>query len=135
MHTVEIKKEWMLRARDRAVLRPDQREAITEFVRPQTNIHTFDLVLADPPYGEKNLTRRSQSFAQKVLDDAHLPGLLAVDGLLVLGHARRDRLELPSTWRERKTLKHGDSIFLLLTPASPPAADAAPESGTTAPPS
>lgn len=88
----------------------------------------FDLVLADPPYGEKNLTQRSQSFAQKVLDDAHLPGLLAADGLLVLGHARRDRLELPPTWRKRKALKHGDSIFLLLTPASPPAADAGPES-------
>jgi 16S rRNA (guanine966-N2)-methyltransferase len=88
----------------------------------------FDLVLADPPYGEKNLTQRSQSFAQKVLDDAHLPGLLAADGLLVLGHARRDRLELPSTWRERKALKHGDSIFLLLAPASPAEAVAGPES-------
>ncbi len=87
----------------------------------------FELVLADPPYGEKNLAQRSQSFAQKVLDDAQLPGLLAADGLLVLGHARRDRLELPAAWRERKALKHGDSIFLLLTPTSPVEAVAGPE--------
>ena len=29
----------------------------------------FDLILADPPYGEKNVGRRSTSFAQQLLDD------------------------------------------------------------------
>src|SRR5436305_490354 len=29
----------------------------------------FDLIIADPPYGEKNVGRRSTSFAQKLLDD------------------------------------------------------------------
>src|SRR5271169_1838704 len=33
----------------------------------------FDLVLADPPYGEKNIGRRSTSFAQQLLDDPDLP--------------------------------------------------------------
>ena len=33
----------------------------------------FDLILADPPYGEKNVGRRSTSFAQQLLDDARLP--------------------------------------------------------------
>ncbi|MGH7988978.1 MAG: 16S rRNA (guanine(966)-N(2))-methyltransferase RsmD, partial [Limisphaerales bacterium] len=46
----------------------------------------FDLILADPPYGEKNVNRRSKSFAQKLLDDKNLPKLLASDGRFILGH-------------------------------------------------
>ncbi len=76
----------------------------------------FGLVLADPPYGEKNLGRRSTSFAQQVLDDPRLPKLLAADGLLVLGHAKRDTLSLPPAWHEEKRLKHGDSIMRFLSP-------------------
>jgi len=77
----------------------------------------FDLILADPPYGEKNVGRRSESLAQQTLDDAHLPELLAPDGLLVLGHTKRDTLDLPALWHERKLMKHGDSVmrFLRLT--------------------
>jgi 16S rRNA (guanine966-N2)-methyltransferase len=71
----------------------------------------FDLILADPPYGEKNVGRRSTSFAQKLLDDQNLPGLLATGRLFVLGHTKRDLLEVPEYWKERKTLKHGDSIM------------------------
>ena len=74
----------------------------------------FDLVLADPPYGEKNVGRRSTSFAQQLLDDPHLPSLLARDGLFVLGHSKRDTLELPEVWRETKTLKHGDTVMRFL---------------------
>jgi 16S rRNA (guanine966-N2)-methyltransferase len=76
----------------------------------------FDLVLADPPYGEKNVGRRSHSLAQKLLDDAHLPGLLAAGGVLVLGHTKRDTLEIPARWRELKMLKHGDSVMRILEP-------------------
>ena len=79
----------------------------------------YDLILADPPYGEKNIGRRSTSFAQQLLDDANLPKLLAPDGLLVLGHARRDTLTLPETWHEIKMLKHGDSLFRFTKPAMP----------------
>ena len=74
----------------------------------------FDLVLADPPYGEKNVGRRSTSFAQRLLDDPHLPALLAPDGLFVLGHTKRDTLSLPEIWRERRQLKHGDTVMRLL---------------------
>lgn len=75
----------------------------------------FDLVFADPPYGAKNLGKRSRSFAQRLLDDGRLPGLLAVDGLLVLGHAHRDALALPNgVWRERNRLRHGDSVMWFL---------------------
>ena len=77
----------------------------------------FDLVLADPPYGEKNVSRRSTSFAQHLLDEVNLPGLLAAGGLLVLGHAKRDTLSLPDFWHEEKRLKHGDSIMRFLVPA------------------
>jgi len=71
----------------------------------------FDLILADPPYGEKNIGRRSTSFAQQLLDDASLPKLLAPGGRFVLGHARRDTLEMVAPWREKKALKHGDSVM------------------------
>lgn len=71
----------------------------------------FDLILADPPYGEKNVGRRSTSFAQQLLDDARLPGLLADGGLFVLGHTKRDTLSVPGLWKERKLLKHGDTVM------------------------
>ena len=50
----------------------------------------FDLILADPPYGEKNVNRRSTSFAQQMLrNDKNLPKLLASGGRFVLGHTKR----------------------------------------------
>jgi 16S rRNA (guanine966-N2)-methyltransferase len=82
----------------------------------------FDLVLADPPFGEKNTGRRSTSFAQRLLDDTQLPSLLPAEGLLILGHTRRDIIEVPDPWQETRLLRHGDSLvrFLHLTrgPAS-----------------
>ena len=79
----------------------------------------FELILADPPYGEKNIGRRSTSFAQQLLDDLRLPALAAADGLLVLGHSKRDTLALPGWWIERKILKHGDSVMCFLRAAEP----------------
>lgn len=74
----------------------------------------FDLILADPPFGEKNTGRRSESFSQQLLDDPDLPRLLGPDGLFVLGHARRDALTLTSAWTELKEMKHGDSMMRFL---------------------
>ena len=74
----------------------------------------FDLVLADPPYGDKNVGHRSRSLAQRLLDDAHLPQILSTGGVLVLGHTKRDTLEIPAGWQELKILKHGDSIMRIL---------------------
>jgi 16S rRNA (guanine966-N2)-methyltransferase len=84
----------------------------------------FDLIFADPPYGEKNVGRRSQSHAQRLLDHPALPALLSPDGLFILGHARRDTLEIPEPWQEIKILKHGDSWmrFLRRSQAAPTAA-------------
>lgn len=80
----------------------------------------FDLVLADPPYGDKNVGRRSTSVAQMLLDHPALPGLLAANGLCVLGHARRDQVEIPPAWSERRTMKHGDSWMRFLEAAQDP---------------
>ena len=92
----------------------------------------FNLILADPPYGEKNVGRRSTSLAQQVLDDVKLPGLLAAGGLLVLGHTKRDTLSLPDFWQEKKVLKHGDSMmrFLGVAPKPPDAPPAESEAGS-----
>jgi 16S rRNA (guanine966-N2)-methyltransferase len=74
----------------------------------------FDLILADPPYGEKNVNRRSESFAQQLLDDKNLPKLLAAGGRFMLGHTKRDTLELVTPWVEVKMLKHGDTLIRFL---------------------
>jgi 16S rRNA (guanine966-N2)-methyltransferase len=81
----------------------------------------FDLILADPPYGEKNVNRRSTSFAQHLLDNAHLPHLLAPGGRFVLGHTKRDTLELMAPWQEVKLLKHGDTLMRFFEIARPSA--------------
>src|SRR5947209_7992775 len=74
----------------------------------------FDLILADPPFGEKNVGRRSTSFSQQLLDDPRLPGILAPEGMFVLGHTKRDTLSVPSYWHEAKVMKHGDSMMRFL---------------------
>ncbi|HYE33354.1 MAG TPA: 16S rRNA (guanine(966)-N(2))-methyltransferase RsmD [Methylomirabilota bacterium] len=71
----------------------------------------FDIIIADPPYGEKNVNRRSTSFAQALLDDEHLPKLLEGEGLFILGHTKRDTLEVPPVWEEMKRMKHGDTVM------------------------
>lgn len=77
----------------------------------------FDLVLADPPYGEKNVNRRSTSYAQRLLDFPELPSLLIPEGYFILGHTKRDTLTVPALWHEMKLLKHGDSIMRFFKPA------------------
>ena len=81
------------------------------------NGEQFDLIIADPPYGEKNVGRRSESFAQQLLDDKNLPKLLASNGRFILGHTKRDTLELVAPWREVKMLKHGDTVMRFLESA------------------
>jgi len=74
----------------------------------------FDLILADPPFGEKNIGRRSTSLSQQLLDDTRLPHLLKPQGLFVLGHTKRDTLSVPDYWHEAKIMKHGDSMMRFL---------------------
>ena len=74
----------------------------------------FDLIIADPPYGEKNVGRRSTSIAQRLVDDPDLPALLAPDGRAIIGHAKRDQLTIPPTWHDAKQLNHGDTVIRFL---------------------
>ena len=78
------------------------------------NGEQFDLILADPPYGEKNVGRRSESFAQQLLDDRNLSKLLAPAGRFILGHTKRDTLEIVAPWTEVKMPKHGDTVMRFL---------------------
>jgi 16S rRNA (guanine966-N2)-methyltransferase len=78
----------------------------------------FDLIMADPPFGAKNVGRRSTSLSQRLLDDEQLPRLLAPAGLFVLGHAKRDLVTITPAWTEVKTMKHGDSMMRFLTRAA-----------------
>jgi len=78
----------------------------------------FDLILADPPYGEKNVGRRSESFAQQLLDNENLPKVLGPGGRFMLGHTKRDTLEIPRVWQEVKMLKHGDTVIRFFEPRS-----------------
>jgi 16S rRNA (guanine966-N2)-methyltransferase len=89
-------------------------DAFTVVAQFATSGRSFNLIVADPPYGEKNVNRRSTSFAQQLLDDLHLPKLLAPGGLLILGHTKRDTLSLSPPWREAKILKHGDTVMRFL---------------------
>lgn len=74
----------------------------------------FSLIMADPPFGKKNIGVRSNSLSQQLLDDERLPQLLLPDSLFVLGHTKRDTLEVPPHWEEKKQMKHGDHIVRFL---------------------
>lgn len=81
MPIVEIKKDWMRRARERAVLDPAERQRITEFLDPQTNVHTFDVELSDWPL----------ALWRALLDEAKLtPKTRAVVALHVFGMRQSD---------------------------------------------
>ena|ERR1700733_13563601 len=90
-------------------------DVFTALAQLAANSEQFDLIIADPPYGEKNVGRRSTSFAQQLLDDANLPRLLASGGRFILGHTKRDTLEIAGPWLEIKMLKHGDTAMHFLS--------------------
>jgi 16S rRNA (guanine966-N2)-methyltransferase len=97
-----------------AALQIQARDAFAAVRQLAAENRQFDLVLADPPYGEKNVGRRSTSYAQQLLDDPDLPKLLRRGGLFILGHTKRDTLSLPASWEETKMLKHGDTVMRFL---------------------
>jgi len=97
-----------------ASLRLRVQDAFTALRQLAGECQQFDLILADPPYGEKNTGRRSTSFAQQLLDDRSLPEVLPAGGLFILGHTKRDTLSIPPKWEETKLLKHGDIVMRFL---------------------
>jgi len=89
-------------------------DAFVAIKKLNNNSDRFDYIFADPPYGEKNIEKRSESFAQQLLDDQNLPSLLRDNGRLILGHTKRDKLEFVKPWKSRKTLKHGDTLIEII---------------------
>jgi 16S rRNA (guanine966-N2)-methyltransferase len=96
---------------DRSKFELRVQEASAAISQLATAARKFDLVFADPPFGEKNVGRRSTSFSQRLLDNERLRQLLRPGGWLILGHTKRDQLTVPGAWAEHKTLRHGDSVF------------------------
>ena len=77
---------------------------------------TFDFICADPPYGDKTAPgKRSESWAQKLLDEPAVGEVLNPEGRLLIGHTKRDAVEITPPWAEHKTLKHGDTWIRVLT--------------------
>jgi len=60
----------------------------------------FDLVFADPPYGDA---------AQRLLEAGRLVPLLAGNGLLVLESAKRDPLTAGPAWQLAREAEYGDT--------------------------
>jgi 16S rRNA (guanine966-N2)-methyltransferase len=114
-HAALLRENFQRGGFEAIVLQVRVQDVFTALGQIQETTDRFEIVLADPPYGEKNIGRRSTSYAQQVLDDVNLPRLLATGGLLVLGHSKRDTLTLPELWKEEKVLKHGDSVMRFLS--------------------
>src|ERR1035441_1974142 len=89
-------------------------DVFTALAQLAANGESFNLIFADPPDGKKKVNRRSTSFAQQLLDNPNLPKLLAPGGRFVLGHTKRDTLEIMPPWTEIKMLKHGDTVMRFL---------------------
>jgi len=88
------------------------RAAVSEHLRKLVaDGETFQLVFADPPYGDA---------AQELLREAGLPQLLAGDGLLVLESAKRNALAVGEPWEQVRESIYGDTRvdFLRLSSAS-----------------
>lgn len=77
---------------------------------------TFELILADPPFGQKTHKTPSQSIAQKLIDDPNLINITQPSSLLVFGHASRDQVIIPPTWETIKRQRYGDATINFLRP-------------------
>ncbi len=60
----------------------------------------FDLIFADPPYGDA---------AQELLNDKSLTAALTADGTLVLESAKRSALVVPAGWLVERDAVYGDT--------------------------
>ena len=71
----------------------------------------YDLVLADPPYGDPGLTRVMSLLAES--------GALAAGGMLVVEARTGVNVDAPDGLVEVRRVKHGDSTLTMLAPAPP----------------
>ena len=81
----------------------------------------FDLILADPPYAQKEGDR---DFGRELLASAGLRRALAPDGILVLEHLPDAPLSLDNGWESIRDKRYGATAVAFLRATPPP--DAAP---------
>ncbi len=93
---------------------------------------SFDLILADPPFGPKSARGASRSLSQKLLESSDLVQVAGPGSLIVVGHATRDSVEAGSRWEEKLSREYGDATLKYLRkrpesvdPATPPPARSA----------
>jgi len=79
---------------------------------------SFDLIFADPPFGDKTTAQRSKSMTQILLDDPNLQALAKINTLIIVGHASRDKVEISDNWNVEKQKKYGDATINFLTKQS-----------------
>ena len=77
----------------------------------------FDIIFADPPFGEKTTIQRSQSMAQRLFDDQNLTRIADEHSIVIIGHASRDKIEIPSCWQVLKAQRYGDATINFLRKA------------------
>ncbi|MFT3926217.1 MAG: 16S rRNA (guanine(966)-N(2))-methyltransferase RsmD [Myxococcales bacterium] len=73
----------------------------------------FDLVLLDPPY-------REVDGALLALEQLCRDGLLAEDAVLLLEHAAKGHLALPTAFAVQSSYRYGDTAVEILTWGTPP---------------
>ena len=66
----------------------------------------FDIVFADPPYGE--------GWGGSLLKTEDLAGILKRDGILIVEHASREKLTVPRRWSVIDTRPYGETTLTFL---------------------
>ena len=76
----------------------------------------FDLIFADPPYQTKD---QPEDFASRLLSNADLPALLAVEGVFVLEKSPKSPLVVPpDAWQIIRQKRYGTAEVVFLQPAA-----------------
>ena len=113
-HADILRSNWESCGFDRHTLTLRVQDAYVALEQLRAQGQKYDLILVDPPYGEKNIKVRSHSFAQQLLDDRTLMDVLKPGGLFLLGHPCRETLDVQLPWVEIKVLRHGDNVMKFL---------------------
>jgi 16S rRNA (guanine966-N2)-methyltransferase len=84
---------------------------VFDFLGQATNNDTFQIILADPPYGR---SERGESHADKLLNNETLPQLLDRNGVLVLEKKPADIFPETKVWRVIRQKTYGATEVLFL---------------------
>jgi 16S rRNA (guanine(966)-N(2))-methyltransferase RsmD len=85
------------------VLALELRRAISWLIKRE---QLFDVVFADPPYGER--------WGASLLHTKGLEKVLKHEGVLVVEHASREPLDVPSLWAVRDVRSYGETMLTFL---------------------